>query len=43
MRWLVLILLLVGCSVQEEDTIDSDCYLYYTSRLGLEYAKEVCK
>ena len=41
MRWLVLILLLSGCS-KPEVVIDYECMNYYTGRIGLTYAKEVC-
>ena len=39
---LMIILLVVGCSPPVVDTSDTECIQYYTSRLGLKYAKEVC-
>jgi uncharacterized protein YceK len=39
---LMVVLLVVGCSSPVVDTSDTECIQYYTSRLGLKYAKEVC-
>ena len=38
----MVVLLTCGCSSPVVDTFDTECIQYYTSRLGLEYAKEVC-
>ena len=43
MKWLVVILLLVGCSPKVEDTPDTGCLGYYSARIGVQYAREVCK
>lgn len=35
--------LVTGCSLPVTDKSYSECEEYYTPRLGLKYAKEVCK
>ena len=39
----VLILMIAGCSSEVEDTIDTGCFRYFGNRIGVNYAKEVCK
>jgi len=44
MKWIVILILMVtGCSSEVEDTIDTVCFGYYGNRIGVNYAKEVCK
>ena len=44
MRLLIIsmLLLLTGCS-EPEVVIDHECMSYYTGRIGLIYAQEVCQ
>ena len=42
MKYLPL-LLLVGCAQVVEPGPTTECMTYYSARIGLEYAREMCK
>ena len=44
MKWMVIfILMIAGCSSEVEDSIDSVCFRYYGNRIGVNYARDICK